>query len=218
MRAARLVIFDCDGVLVDSEPISNRVLARMLGEQGLQLTVAEARAAYQGMTLAQVLAAAAESLGRPLPQGWLARYERERTEAFREGLRSVPGVRECVQDVRGEGMAVCVASQGSLAKTRLSLALTGLSDLFEDSWLFSAEMVARGKPFPDLFLHAARAMGAAPAQSVVVEDTPSGVRAAVAAGMHVYGYAADSDRAALEGAGAEILLSPQELPPRLTTV
>ena len=218
MRAARLVIFDCDGVLVDSEPISNAVLARLLAEEGLERTVAETRSAYQGKTLAQVLAAAQESLGRALPDGWLARYEHERTEAFRAGLRGVPGIRECVEQVRREGMAVCVASQGSLAKTRLSLSLTGLSDLFEDSWLFSADSVPRGKPFPDLFLHAARTMGAEPAHSVVVEDTPSGVRAGVSAGMHVYGYAADSDRAALEDAGAEILLSPAELPARLTAM
>ena len=211
MRAASLVIFDCDGVLVDSEPISNGVLSRLLAQEGLELTVAQTRAAYQGMTLAQVLASAGERIGHPLGEDWLARYERERTAAFREGLQSVPGVRECVQEVRRRGIAVCVASQGALEKTRLSLALTGLSDLFEDSWLFSADMVPRGKPYPDLFLHAAHTMGAAPADSVVVEDTPSGVRAGVAAGMHVYGYATDSDRDALERAGAEIVLSPAEL-------
>ncbi len=216
MSSASLVIFDCDGVLVDSEPLSNAVLSRLLAQEGLELTLAQTRAAYQGKTLAQVVQNAGERIGRPLGERWLARYERERAEVFRASLKGVPGMRDCVLAVRRRGMAVCVASQGSLEKTRLSLDLTGLSDLFEDSWLFSADMVARGKPFPDLFLHAARSMGAAPADSVVVEDTPSGVRAGVAAGMRVYGYAADSDSDALARAGAEIVRSAAELIPLLT--
>ena len=213
--STELVIFDCDGVLVDSEPISNAVLARLLGEEGLQLSVAQARRAYQGLTLAQVQSSAEHTLGRPLPAGWLARYERERLDAFRDGLTAVDGARECVQRVRAAGLRVCVASQGSLAKTRSSLQMTALIDLFEAGALFSAESVARGKPEPDLFLHAARMMGSAPAACVVVEDTPSGVRAAVAAGMPVHGYAADSDERALADAGARTLHSLAELPGRL---
>ena len=210
-----LVIFDCDGVLVDSEPISNAVLARLLGEEGLRMSVAQARRSYQGLTLAQVQASAEHTLGRPLPAGWLERYQRERLQAFREGLAAVDGARECVERVRGAGVRVCVASQGSLAKTRSSLQMTGLLGLFDAGALFSAESVAAGKPAPDLFLHAARTMGSAPAACAVVEDTPSGVRAAVAAGMPVHGYAADSDERALAQAGALILHSLAELPGRL---
>jgi len=109
-------------------------------------------------------------------------------------------------------VAVCVASQGKLEKTRLSLELTGLRRLFGEDALFSAESVPRGKPHPDLFLHAAGTMGAEPAACAVVEDTPSGVTAAVAAGMRVIGYAADSDEAALRAAGAEIVHSLDEVP------
>jgi len=105
-----------------------------------------------------------------------------------------------------------VASQGKLEKTRLSLELTGLRDLFAEQALFSAESVPRGKPHPDLFLHAAGAMGVEPAACVVVEDTPSGVTAAVAAGMRALGYGADSDEAALQRAGAEIVGSLDQLP------
>jgi beta-phosphoglucomutase-like phosphatase (HAD superfamily) len=108
---------------------------------------------------------------------------------------------------------VCVASQGKLSKTRLSLALTGLDRLFPETARFSAYSVAHGKPAPDLFLRAAESMGAGPARCVVVEDTPSGVTAAVSAGMRCVGYAADSDERELLDAGAnEILRSLDELP------
>jgi len=128
----------------------------------------------------------------------------------------VPGAAAAVTGVREAGIAVCVASQGKLEKIRLSLELTNLLGLFAPDALFSAEAVARGKPHPDLFLHAARQMGVAPERCVVVEDSPSGVHAAVAAEMEVFGFAADSDEAALRAAGAEILDSLAGLQQRLT--
>jgi HAD superfamily hydrolase (TIGR01509 family) len=207
MRELELVIFDCDGVLVDSEGISNDVLARLLSAQGLPTTLAQARRAYQGLLLGEVVASAEAKLGRPLPEGWLERYERERAAEFRRSLEAVPGAAAAVRHAIAAGMAVCVASQGKLEKTRLSLELSGLADLFAQEALFSAELVARGKPHPDLFLHAAREMGAEPSRCAVVEDTPSGVIAAVSAGMRAIGYAADSDEAALRAAGAEIVHS-----------
>jgi HAD superfamily hydrolase (TIGR01509 family) len=207
MRELELVIFDCDGVLVDSEGISNDVLARLLSAQGLPTTLAQARRAYQGLLLGEVVTSAEAKLGRPLPEGWLERYERERAAEFRRSLEAVPGAAAAVRHAIAAGMAVCVASQGKLEKTRLSLELSGLADLFAQEALFSAELVARGKPHPDLFLHAAREMGAEPSRCAVVEDTPSGVIAAVSAGMRAIGYAADSDEAALRAAGAEIVHS-----------
>jgi HAD superfamily hydrolase (TIGR01509 family) len=212
MDCLRLVIFDCDGVLVDSETISNDVLARLLSDEGLPTTLAQARRDYQGLLLGEVVRSAEAKLGRPLPTGWLARYERERAEEFHRELASVSGAAALVAGVLAAGVAVCVASQGKLEKTRLSLELTGLRRLFDERALFSAESVPRGKPHPDLFLHAARTMGAEPAACVVVEDTPSGVTAAVAAGMRAIGYAADSDEAALRAAGAEIVHSLDEVP------
>lgn len=212
MDTLRLVIFDCDGVLVDSESISNSVLARMLSADGLPTTLTEARRAYQGLLLSEVADSAQAKLGRALPAGWIARYERERTEAFRRELGPVPGAAEAVERVSEAGVKVCVASQGKLEKTRLSLDLTGLRHLFPDRALFSAESVARGKPHPALFQHAASVMRAAPSDCVVVEDTPSGVSAAVSASMRALGYAADSDERALRLAGAEILYSLDQLP------
>jgi len=208
----QLVIFDCDGVLVDSESISNGVLARMLSEQGLPTTLPEARRDYQGLLLNEVLERAEAKLHRPLPEGWLSSYERERSAAFRSQLEPVPGAADAVRRVRAAGLEACVASQGALAKIRLSLELTGMRDLFPDRALFSAESVPRGKPHPDLFLHAAEAMGAKPSACAVVEDSPSGVTAAVAAGMRALGFAADSDEQALRRAGAEVLYSLAELP------
>jgi HAD superfamily hydrolase (TIGR01509 family) len=212
MGDPRLVIFDCDGVLVDSETISCGVLARMLTAEGLPTTLAGARRDYQGLLLADVVSRAQAKLGRLLPEGWLATFEHERAEVFKRDLQAVPGAAEAVKQVKAAGLAVCVASQGKLAKTRLSLGLTGLCELFPARALFSAEQVTRGKPHPDLFLHAAQAMGAIPADCVVVEDTPSGVAAAVSANMRIFGYAADSDETALRGAGAEIFHSLGELP------
>lgn len=207
-----LAIFDCDGVLVDSETISNSVLAQMLTDEGLPTTPAESRRAYQGLLLADILADAESKLGRTLPAGWLDRYELERSVAFREELRPIAGVARAVERIREAGIAVCVASQGKLEKTRLSLQITGLGDLFEDDVLFSAYQVPRGKPHPDLFLHAAHTMGADPSKCVVIEDTPSGVEAAVSAGMRALGYCADSDEQALRRAGAETFQSLDVLP------
>jgi HAD superfamily hydrolase (TIGR01509 family) len=215
MTDLRLVIFDCDGVLVDSESISNRVLAEMLSAEGLPTTLAQARSGYPGLLRGDLVASAQANLGRPLPLDWLERFENRRAAAFRSELRAVPGASEAVRQVRLAGVAVCVASQAKLEQTRLSLELTGLRGLFADHALFSGELVPRGKPHPDLFLNAASRMGATPAQSVVVEDSPSGVSAAVSARMRVLGYDADSDSAALRLAGAEILHSLDELPGRL---
>jgi HAD superfamily hydrolase (TIGR01509 family) len=212
VRGLRLVIFDCDGVLVDSETISNDVLARMLSEEGLSTTLAESRRDYQGLLLSEVVERVERKLGQRLPSDWLARYERVRSEAFRHGLKPVPGAAAAVEAVGAAGIDACVASQGKLEKTRLSLEITVMRHLFPEQALFSAYEVAQGKPHPDLFLHAAATMGADPARCVVVEDTPSGVLAGVTAGMRVFGYAADSDERALREAGATTFSSLEQLP------
>jgi len=212
MGTPRLVIFDCDGVLVDSEALSCGVLARMLTQQGLPTTLVAARREYQGLLLKEVASKAEAKLGRSLPHDWLATFEQRRAEVFRRELRPMQGAREAVEEVIAAGLAACVASQGKLSKTRLSLELTGLRPLFTEQTLFSAEQVPRGKPHPDLFLYAARTMGFASTDCVVVEDTSSGVRAAVSAGMRVLGFAADSDETALQDAGAQTFDSLAELP------
>jgi HAD superfamily hydrolase (TIGR01509 family) len=215
MQDLQLVIFDCDGVLVDSLSLACGVLARMLTDQGLPTTLADARRDYQELLLADVVSRVECKLGRRLPSGWLERYELERAEAFRQGLTPIAGAADAVRRISAAGIPVCVASQGRLEKTRLSLELTGLWELFHQDVLFSAYSVPRGKPHPDIFVHAAAAMKAEPSRCVVIEDTPSGVTAAVSAGMKVFAYAADSDELALHDAGGEILWSLEDLPARL---
>lgn len=212
MRDLKLVIFDCDGVLVDSEPISNGVLAQALTAVGLPTTLKDALVEYKGLLLSETVAKAEAKLGRSLPEGWVAGYERDRAEVFRRELKPIPGAAAAVERVSGAGLEVCVASQGRLEKTWLTLGLTGLIDLFPDGAIFSAYSVARGKPHPDLFLHAARTMEVVPECCLVVEDTPIAVAAAVGAGMRVLGYAADADRTELRAAGAEVFESMPELP------
>jgi HAD superfamily hydrolase (TIGR01509 family) len=213
-----LVIFDCDGVLVDSEPISNAVLAASLTTAGLPTSADEALREYKGMLLADVRARAEQLLGRPLPDGLLDDFERDREQAFRASLQAVPGAREVVRAVQAAGVGACVASQGKLEKTELTLMLAGLRDLFADEALFSAYQVQRGKPHPDLFWHAAATMGADPEDCAVVEDTVIGVTAAAAAGMRVFGYAAAEDPAALRAAGAQTIASLTEVPAALGLV
>lgn len=212
MPVLELVIFDCDGVLVDSEVISNRVLARRLTAIGLPRTLAQTRREYQGLLLDEIATRAAAALGRPVPADFLDRFVAERAEEFKRELKPVPGAEETVKRVKAAGIRVCVASQGRLGKTRMTLAITGLDGLFESNAVFSAYSVPRGKPSPDLFLYAAAQMDARPESCAVIEDTPSGAAAAVAAGMRVLGYSADSDEPALRAAGAEIVRSLDEVP------
>ncbi len=214
-RPVDLVIFDCDGVLVDSEPLSNAVLARALTRAGLPTTPEQAVATYKGLHIRDVLEHAEQALGTTLPPGFVPDFEDARAEAFQRELRPVHGAAETVAAIRAAGIAVCVASQGKRSKTELTLGLTGLRSLFGEDAVFSAHSVKRGKPHPDLFLHAARVMGTPPDHTTVVEDTVVGVTAAVAAGMRVIGYGADSDPERLRGAGAELIDNLTELPARL---
>jgi HAD superfamily hydrolase (TIGR01509 family) len=211
-----LVIFDCDGVLVDSEPISNTVLARSLTAAGLPTTPSEALRTYKGRIMSDVVDVAESQLGSSLPRGFVERFESDRLEEFRRSLGPIPGAAAAVRAVSGAGVKVCVASQGKPEKTELTLGITGLRELFGADALFSAYSVARGKPHPDLFVHAARSMGATPERTVVVEDTSIGVTGAAAAGMRVLGFAPDGDGAVLTRAGAaEVIASLAELPARL---
>ncbi|HEX3391258.1 MAG TPA: HAD hydrolase-like protein [Solirubrobacteraceae bacterium] len=148
MGELELVIFDCDGVLVDSEVISNDVLARALTAEGLPTTLAQARREYQGMLLSEVVARAQQSLGRELADSWVRRFERDRAEAFRRELEAVPGAASTVQRVKDAGVLVCVASQGSLQKTRMTLGLTGLRSLFPAHALFLGRAGAARKAPP----------------------------------------------------------------------
>lgn len=193
-----LVIFDCDGVLVDSEPIANRVFSELLGEVGLPMSFDETVRTFVGRSVATCVAMVEERIGRPVPEGWVDDWRRRTLDAFSHELRAVDGVQGVLD---GLTVPFCVASSGEPAKMRFTLGMTGLLPRFEGR-MFSAVEVPRGKPAPDLFLHAARRMGAAPARCAVIEDTAVGVQAGAAAGMTVFGYAAMSAPDALRSAGA----------------
>jgi HAD superfamily hydrolase (TIGR01509 family) len=212
MTAPELVIFDCDGVLVDSEPISSRILAASLNQLGLPVSPEEARRSYLGPRLSEIVARVEGEIGCDLDPEWLIDFEARRAEAFRRELRLIDGAEQAVACVSAAGIAVCVASQARLENTRLRLEATGLNRFFPESALFSAEQVQMGKPWPDLFLHAAHAMGVDPRRCAVVEDTPRGVSAAVRAGMRALGFAGAGDVEELRRAGAEVLTSLDVLP------
>jgi HAD superfamily hydrolase (TIGR01509 family) len=185
-RSVELVILDNDGVLVDSEPIANRVLASLLTEYGDPTTYEQAVERYMGTNLAYVREVVEPELGTALPGDFEARYHRELFARMRTELRAVSGVAAALDAI---DVATCVASSGTHERIELALRTAGLYERFAGR-LFSADDVERGKPAPDLFLHAAARMGVEPGRCVVVEDSPYGVTAARAAGMTVIGYAA----------------------------
>ena len=184
-----LVIFDCDGVLVDTEGPSNRLLVDILKRHGLDLDAHTVARENTGTTMVDVQAWAEGLLGHALPSDFIDTDYTETFEMFREGIDAIPGVSDAIDIVQRAGLATCVASSGALEKMHLTLGMTGLHDRFRDR-LFSAKQVARGKPHPDVFLFAASEMGFEPSDIVVVEDSVPGVTGAVAAGMRVLAYAA----------------------------
>jgi HAD superfamily hydrolase (TIGR01509 family) len=195
-----LVIFDNDGVLVDSEPISNAILASYLTELGHPTTYAESLRDYMGAAMHRVHDLVAERGGKPLPVDFDESFHRRLFAAFQQELEPVPGVVDVLAKLTSDGIPYCVASSGSHERIRAGHLKTGLDEWFEEEWLFSSEDVGKGKPAPDLYLHAAQQMGFAPQNCVVVEDSPLGVRAALAAGMEVYGFTSVMPQERLEGA------------------
>jgi HAD superfamily hydrolase (TIGR01509 family) len=204
-----LVIFDCDGVLVDSERIGVRVEAQYLAELGWPLTEAEIVERFLGRTDAYMHEAIQARLGGRLPAGWKEQFERRYREAFAADLAPVDGVVEALDRIT---VPTCVASAGSHDKLRFTLRHTGLYERFAGR-IFSGHEVANGKPAPDLFLHAAARMGAEPARCAVVEDSRFGVEAARAAGMRAFGYAGGlTPPERLAGHGTQVFTDMRELP------
>lgn len=197
-----LIIFDNDGVLVDSEPISNRILAGYLTELGHPTSYEESIRDYMGSAMHRVHELVLERSGQRLPADFDEVFHGRVFEAFRRDLQPVPGIADVLGKLAADGVPFCLASSGSHERIRVALRTTGLFDNFGEERVFSSQDVGRGKPAPDLFLHAARVMGAAPARCAVVEDSPLGVQAAVAAGMDVYGFTAMTPAAKLKDANA----------------
>lgn len=209
----KLIIFDCDGVLVDSEPIANALLCKAINALGQPMTIAQTRERFVGRSMADVMQLIEEMTGQALPPRWLDQLQAQTYAAFEAQLIPIAHIAAALAQLTKKRQPICVASSGSPEKIALSLRCTNLAGFF-DNRIFSSSMVARGKPHPDLFLYAANKMGAVPADCIVVEDSVPGVTAAHAAGMTVLAYGADpdADRNALQTAGGRLFHDMRELP------
>jgi HAD superfamily hydrolase (TIGR01509 family) len=214
LSAVGAVVFDCDGVLVDSELLAAPILAQVLTELGLPTTAADVDRDFKGRSWEDGLDVirARRAGAEPWPE-LRDRYRERLFAAFDAELQAVDGIAHALDALDEAGIPRCVASSGDHERIRRGLRAAGLLDRFPDAAIFSVEDVAHGKPAPDLFLHAAAQMSVGPAATVVVEDSPAGVQAGVAAGMRVLGYAHDAPAAnALRAAGAEPFDAMERLP------
>ncbi|MGV0107171.1 HAD family hydrolase [Nostoc sp. DSM 114160] len=207
-----LVIFDCDGVLVDSEELGNRVLVKFVAEFGLAIKLEEAILLFKGCKMADCVTVIEHRLGKKLPQDFVTQLRTRTAETFERELRPVEGIEAALDKIN---LPICVASSGPPEKIRLALRVTNLLPRFEGR-IFSSYQIGSWKPAPDLFLYAAKNMGIQAASCTVVEDSVLGVRAGVAAGMRVLGYTEQSEAHLLEASGARVFYSMHQLPSLLS--
>jgi HAD superfamily hydrolase (TIGR01509 family) len=214
------LIFDCDGVLVDSEYLASRVETEVARDLGVALTVDEAHALFLGKTVDGVLDAVAARSGKRPGAAFVYNWAFATAHAFLRELRAVPGVRAAAEALRGRGHAMAVASQSPLARVKLSLDVIGFGDWFGEH-IYVTSMVPRPKPAPDIYLLAAQRLGVAPADCVVIEDSPAGAAAALGAGFRVIGYvpalAAGDLLAAMQTSGATVIRAMDRLAAAIET-
>jgi HAD superfamily hydrolase (TIGR01509 family) len=207
-----LIIFDCDGVLVDSETLENEIMAQCLSEAGLPMTGPQSRERFIGYSMKTVIAEAEAELGRALPSDWLETFYHRSHARLANEIIAIDGVVAAIDAIEAMGFETAVASSGEHAKMKITLGRTGLYERFQGR-IFSAQDVAQGKPAPDVYLLAAHTLGHDPKTCFAVEDSPNGARAALAAGMHTFGYAAQIDPALLAAVGVnEVFVDMAGLP------
>jgi len=217
MTTPALVIFDCDGVLVDSEPLSIDVLTAYFAELGAPVSRELAYLRFLGRSMATIVSIMHDEFGLHVTDVHLAELRLRLNERFRRDLDPIPHVADALARI---ALPRCVASSSKPERIHLSLSLTGLLESLEPH-IYSATMVKNGKPAPDLFLHAAREMGAAPRDCVVIEDSPAGIRAAKSAGMRVLAFTGGSHaapsglRAAVEALSPDAIFDDMRLLPDL---
>ena len=207
--STELIIFDCDGVLVDSEIIFNQVMAEDLSEHGLKLDLAQCMALFVGGSMESVHSAV-EAKGIKLPSDWIENLYTKVLERLEQGVDPVAGVSDVLKQLASLGMPFCVASNGPIQKMELTLGKTGLLSYFENA-MFSAYNINAWKPDPELFLHAAKHFSVAPENCLVVEDSNSGTLAAKRAGMPCLGYAPDGHNEALAANNARCFSDMKDL-------
>lgn len=194
-RPPKAVLFDCDGVLVDSEVITNRIMLKEFAERGLGLTMDEMLEISLGNTMEGVAAEAARR-GARIEDGWVAQFYLKAFEALEREVEAVPGVSDVIDRLHARGVAMAVASNGPVAKMQITLRRAGLLDRLTPH-IFSARDLAHPKPAPDIYLHAAAVLGVSPTECAVIEDSASGAKAGQAAGMRCIGFAQATDAAKL---------------------
>lgn len=195
-----LVIFDCDGVLVDTEFISNRIFANLLTKYGLPFTTEDSMNTFMGCTMEKCLEIVNDKFHHTLPSQILDEYFKELFKAFDSELEAIPGIHALLTNF---SYKICVASSGTYEKMDQTLGKTHLKSFFKEN-IFSALDVKKSKPAPDLFLHAAKKMNTTPNSCLVIEDSPKGVEAARSAGMHVFGFSYRTEEKRLKEAGAHL--------------
>lgn len=208
MGKLKCIIFDCDGVLVDSESIANHVLITMAREHGLHMSLEEAINVFSGRELKDCFRQIEKSISKQLPDDFEKEFRTRTFEAFRNELKPVAGVKEFIDSLN---LVYCVASSGPVEKIRLNLSITGLIDKFENK-IFSSYQINSWKPDPGIFLYAAREMGFPVSECVVIEDSKAGVKAAVSGGFRVFGFACENNAKDLENEGATLFYNYRELP------
>ncbi|MBD8891494.1 HAD-IA family hydrolase [Roseibium litorale] len=208
-----LVIFDCDGVLVDTELTANTILAKIITELGFPITAHECQARFMGRTLESVKELVEELCAVKLAEDWPDYIRMRDLEAFARGVDPIPGITAVLDDLDRRGVPYCVGSSGKYEKMRMTLGSSGLLPRLEGK-LYSAQDCAHGKPAPDVFLLAAKGMGKDPGSCVVIEDSVPGLMAARSAGMRGFGYTADPhcDRKAMADAGGTLFDRMEALP------
>jgi HAD superfamily hydrolase (TIGR01509 family) len=204
------LIFDCDGVLVDSEYLASRVESELTRELGLVLTVEEAHQLFLGQTVDGVLDRIAERTGKRPSSAFAYNWAFATAHAFKRELAPVPFVRAALEELQRRGHRLAVASQSPLARVRFSLEITALEVHF-GTHVYVTSMVARPKPAPDIYLHAAAGLATPPADCIVIEDSPAGAASARAAGFRVIGYAPGDTFTAMRNTGVTVIRSMDEL-------
>jgi len=206
-RTYDAVIFDCDGVLIDSEPIYNRVFAELLTENGIATTTEECIARYMGMDLTHCIKLIEKEFNTTLSPTLLSDYQTRSFKAFETELASIPDVDSIIDSL---DCPIAVASSSGHEELRFTL---GLVDLYQhfNGCVYSVEDVDRGKPYPDVYLHAAEQIGVEPGRCAVIEDSVNGANAGIAAGMTVFGFAGLTDAESLSNTGAQVFEQMNEL-------
>lgn len=208
MRKPDCIIFDCDGVLVDSEVIGIRLLLEMTAPYGVAIKEDDAVKEFAGRRLKEVIDILQTRAEKPFPEDMERQFRERSFEVFQQEVEPIEGIKTLLDSLT---IPFCVASSGPVDKIRLNLTLTGLIHYFEDR-IYSAYDIHSWKPDPGIFLHAAREMGFSPERCVVIEDSKAGITAGVKGGFKVYGYAKEHNARELESEGATVFYSMHELP------